>query len=79
VKRARLPSAERLAAAAPRLAATYGLYVVSAGLGPALVADARLRFSRVPPGGPDFPATVAQRVVDYLAYLAEARNLARFG
>jgi hypothetical protein len=77
IKRDRLPSAAALTLATPRLAATYALYTSSTLLGPALRADVALRFPPLPAGAAFAPG-VAGAAVDYLAYVAAARNVARF-
>jgi hypothetical protein len=73
-KRARLPGAEALEAAAPRLAATYAAYGASPELGRALGDDVALRFSRVVAD----PPRVARAVVGLVESIAAARNVARF-
>lgn len=77
IKRDRLPSAAALLLATPRLAATYALYAASAALGPALWADVALRFPPLPAGAAFAPG-VAGAAANYLAYVAAARNVARF-
>jgi hypothetical protein len=75
IKRDRLPSTERLAAARPGLAASYGTYGHSAALGPALQQDAALRFGALASG--DFPAQLAARAVVFIDDVATARLVRR--
>jgi hypothetical protein len=78
VKRDRLPSAERLAAAQPRLTVAYGHYAASKILAPTLADDVAARFSTVPAGLPDFPDRLTGAVVGFVEAVADARNLPRF-
>ncbi|MCI1187860.1 hypothetical protein MON38_10550 [Hymenobacter sp. DH14] len=71
VKRARLPSLERLAAARSCLAASYGTYGHSNALGLALQQDVALRFG--PLAGGDFPAQLAARAAAFIDDVATAR------
>ena len=71
VKRDRLPSAERLVAALPGLAASYSTYAQSAALGTALQQDVALRFGTL--AGGDFPARLAARTVAFIDDVATAR------
>lgn len=71
IKRDRLPSAERLAAALPGLAASYGTYGHSAALGLALQQDAALRFGAL--AGGDFPTQLAERAVAFIDDVAMTR------
>jgi hypothetical protein len=73
-KRARLAGDETLRRAEPRLAATYASYARAAELDRALRADVALRFARAAAGPPE----IARAVVDLVASIADARNLARF-
>jgi hypothetical protein len=76
-KRDRLPSAEALKRAEPRLAETYATYAALPTLAQALHADAELRFADLRPGA-FFNASLASATVSLLDRVATARNLARF-
>jgi hypothetical protein len=78
VKRDRLPSPERLAAAGPHLAMAYGHYAASRTMARTLADDVAGRFSAVPAAAPDFPGLLTGAVVAFLDTVAGARNLARF-
>jgi hypothetical protein len=80
VKRDRLPSDERLAQARLRLAQTYGLYLASSELGPALRGDATGRFSAlsgVTPGT-EFPGALAAVVAAFIARVRDGRGATIF-
>jgi hypothetical protein len=78
VKRDRLPSAPRLVAALPHLAATYTLYTGSTALGRALREDVGLRFAHPPADAADYPGAVARSAIAFIEGFATARNLPRF-
>ncbi|MBN2385558.1 MAG: hypothetical protein JXB85_00960 [Anaerolineales bacterium] len=77
VKRDRLPGAERLSAATPRLQHTYVQYMLSPGLSAALIQDSRLRFGGQV-SGDELPALLTHSITDYLQVIASARNLQVF-
>ena len=74
-KRARMPTAHRMASAAVHLAQTYGLYMGSHTLGQALGADLRERFANSRIGKPE---DIAQAVAGATLAIADARSVARF-
>ncbi|PZO50931.1 MAG: hypothetical protein DCF15_15300 [Phormidesmis priestleyi] len=76
-KRARLPTAERLAIARPHLGKTYKQYGSSSSLAGVLAEDAALRFARLQ-SDTTFAVGLAGAVVDLVEEVAELRNLARF-
>jgi hypothetical protein len=78
VKRARLPSRERLAAAEPRLVLAYGHYAASKTLARTLADDVAGRFSAVPSESVDFSERLTHAVVRFVDAVADARNLPRF-
>lgn len=80
VKRDRLPSDERLEKARPRLAQTYGLYLKSAELAPALRGDATGRFSALSVGKPAeiFSAELADAVTVFVGRVRDGRGVATF-
>jgi hypothetical protein len=78
VKRARLPSRERLSAAQPRLVLAYGHYAASKTLARTLADDVAGRFSAVPSGSADFSTRLTHAVVRFVDAVADARNLPRF-
>jgi hypothetical protein len=73
-KRARLPGAEALEAASPRLEGTYTIYGASAGLSQALRDDVGVRFA----GGDATPRGLATSVTNLVESIAAARHIARF-
>jgi hypothetical protein len=75
-KRDRLPSQERRYRARPHLVLTYSNYGQSQSLSQALQDDVAGRFTTV--SRHDFPASVAGAVVDFIAFVAESRNLPQF-
>ncbi len=74
-KRARMPTASRMASATLRLAQTYGLYMGSQTLGQALRADLRERFALSPTSE---PKELAETVAGATLAIADARSVARF-
>jgi hypothetical protein len=75
VKRARMPTASRMAEVTPRLARTYNLYATSPILRDALGADLAERFALAPVAGPeDIAAAVAKATLS----IADARGVERF-
>lgn len=78
VKRDRLPSRQKLAAAAPKLAIAYGHYAASGTMARTLTDDVAGRFSTVPAASPDFPEFLTAAVVRFVDAVAAARNLPRF-
>jgi hypothetical protein len=74
-KRARMPTASRMASATLHLARTYGLYMGSQALGQALRSDLRQRFALSPISK---PKEIAETVSDATLAIAEARSVARF-
>jgi HNH endonuclease len=74
-KRARLPTASRMASATPRLARTYGLYMGSQALGKAFRADLRERFAL---SLTSEPKGIAETVAGAALAIADARSVARF-
>lgn len=74
-KRDRLPSEEALAAATPRFASAYGLYLTSDALGGLLRQGAALRFSAVDVARPDEVAGAAAR---FIRHVAATRNVPTF-
>jgi hypothetical protein len=75
-KRDRLPSTERLIRAEQPLINAYEHYTISKGLNQALHEDVALRFSGITV--PNFSEGVTAAVLNFLASVAEARNVARF-
>ena len=75
VKRARMPTARRMASATRHLARTYGLYMSSQALGQALGSDLRERFALSRVGKPE---DVAEAVAGATLAIADARSVARF-
>src|SRR5258708_7129065 len=75
-KRDRLPSPERLLRAEQPLTDAYELYETSKGLNLALHEDVALRFSHL--SSANFSQGVTVAVLNFLASVAEARNIARF-
>lgn len=75
-KRDRLPSAGRIQVALPRLIRTYTAYVRSLQLAEAFHEDAAIRFSLS--SSKPTPEEVTAAVVDFVAIIAQSRNLAQF-
>ena len=75
VKRARMPTASRMASATLHLAQTYGLYLGSQTLGQAFGADLRERFALSRIGKPE---DIAEAVAGATLAIADARSVARF-
>jgi hypothetical protein len=75
-KRDRLPSEAKLTQAKPYLADAYATYTASDALHQALSEDVAVRFTTV--SDIDFPVAVAHAVVDFIASVTDARNLAQF-
>lgn len=80
VKRDRLPSDERLAQARPRLAQTYGIYLTSKELAPALRSDATGRFAALSNVTKDsgFSIELAEAVAGFVAHIRDGRGAAVF-
>ncbi len=76
-KRDRLPTAERLAVATPRLEQTYLSYGASKPLIEVLREDVGMRFATVQIGS-GFSERLSVAVAELVEEVAEARNLARF-
>ena len=74
-KRARMPTASRMASATLHLALTYRLYIGSQTLGQALRSDLRERFVHSPINK---PKEIAETVAEATLAIAEARSIARF-
>ncbi len=74
-KRARMPTASRMASATRHLAQTYGLYMGSQSLGRALESDLRERFVLSPISR---PKDIAETVAGATLAIADARSVARF-
>ena len=75
VKRARMPTASRMALATLHLAQTYGLYMGSPALAQALSSDLRERFALSQFGKPE---DIAEAVGGTTLAIADARSVARF-
>jgi hypothetical protein len=75
-KRDRLPSPKRLFEARPHLLLAYTNYGLSAPLAQAIQEDVAVRFVRIT--GRDFVLEVTDAVMDFVASLADTRNLAQF-
>jgi hypothetical protein len=75
IKRARMPTAYRMASATLRLAQIYGLYMGSHTLRSALRSDLRERFALSPISE---PKDIAETVAGATLAIAEARSVARF-
>lgn len=76
VKRARVPSLEKLNQAAPHIAHAYTNYQASRKLAPVLQEDVLLRFSAV---GDDYtPSNIVMAVLHLTDSIATARNAVRF-
>jgi hypothetical protein len=78
VKRDRLPSAEALRRAEPRLVVAYDHYLGSKALGPALRADVHGRFAGFGQTGARAD-DVARAATAFIATAAEVRSVQRFG
>lgn len=76
LKRARLPSPERMARAQEPLTSIYTTYRLSGGLSEALQADALARFGK--PRGLFDPGELASQAARFVRYLGDTRNLAVF-
>jgi hypothetical protein len=76
-KRDRVPSAQRLAQAAPYFVAAYTNYTRSPALNQAVHADAALRFTSFSEV-PDFAVNLTQHVVSFINEVAAARYVTRF-
>ena len=76
VKRARVPSAEKLSRAAPHLTHAYSNYQISRKLGPVLHEDVLLRFSAL--AANYTPSNIAAAVLHLTDSIANARNAVRF-
>ena len=74
-KRARVSTPVRMNSATLPLAQTYGLYMGSQTLGPALRADLQERFALSPIGG---PREIAETVAGVTLAIADARSVALF-
>ena len=77
LKRDRVPSAQRLAQAAPYFAAAYTNYTRSPALNRAVRADAALRFLNLS-ATLDFATGLAQHAVSFINEVAAARYVTRF-
>ena len=75
-KRDKLPSPDKLVRAGPHLTLAYTNYIALEPLAHALEEDVAVRFSRVMPD--DLPHTLTEAVTDFIASVADTRNLARF-
>lgn len=75
-KRDRLPSPKRLSEARPHLLLAYTNYGLSPPLAQAIHEDVAVRFARIT--GRDFVREVTDAVMDFVASLADTRNLAQF-
>lgn len=73
VKRARLPGAERFAAAVPALTGTYAAYAAGPATGPVLERDISGRFGEVLS-----PPLLTQRVIQFGEAVADSRNVPRY-
>ena len=76
VKRARIPSAEKLSQAAPHIAHAYTNYQASRKLAPVLQEDVLLRFSAVADNYT--PSNIVTAVLHLTDSIATARNAVRF-
>ena len=73
IKRDRIPSDQRLAAAKPLLAAAYDNYLRSTALHRAIREDAGLRFVGLPPAA-GFASQLAHRAVQFIETVAGSRS-----
>lgn len=78
VKRDRMPGAERLSSASPRLQMTYENYLRSPQLSVVLTQDMQARFGSQGISESTMPAALTRSIVDYLQVVTASRNLRVF-